>query len=417
MLRRGQLLRLTSRLPIHVAEGLTRDYDPQWPLPLPPQMPHPSSPNRPTLVLDIDETLIHTLGESEHPDSKHLAQYHVLLRPHLSVFMKEVMSLFEVVLWTAGVATYAAAIANLLERTLGLPESPLYSAKCLRDVVESAAPDASSPRRDGLLSRPPASSPAGAEREAVPLSDTVHWYVLSRSQTLERRSWMKYIPLLGRDTKRVVMIDDNVRSFPLTPRHGIKIDPFQPSTSKMNAYWYSLQELRLKTPQFPHVVHANSRESQLSRDYLSSVAGGNDSHVSRLEAGLRELHRLEDDRALLDVLPMLRSVAEACAKPQGDDASRAADATHELDYWRPDGYEMCDDFASNINPDSTQRTGMLGRWLPSRRADGPVRSFKMAGYPHNYPLVEEATTQMKDVWRRSANASYGSVMGSGRSKL
>ncbi|CAI2387072.1 unnamed protein product [Moneuplotes crassus] len=78
-----------------------------------------------TLVLDLDETLIHSWFKPiNSPDlcldvkiKNKFTKIYVLTRPWVYNFLDEVQKLFEVVIFTASVSTYAIPIINKLDRT------------------------------------------------------------------------------------------------------------------------------------------------------------------------------------------------------------------------------------------------------------------------------------------------------------
>ncbi|CAJ1992479.1 PTP1-interacting protein [Leishmania donovani] len=334
-----------------VAIGLRQEFDPHWPLPLPP--PLPMNKQKHTLVLDIDETLIHTYAMGLHDDSKDrtrdpalqgvsLIDYNVLLRPHLKEFLEEVNQLFEVVFWTAGTASYCCAVLDALEQqVMQLPRS-FYS------HVELA-------------------------KESHKMkSSTSHtnFYALSRTQTLEQQGYMKYLPMLGRKMSSVVMLDDNVRSFPLTPRNGIRIDAFDPDDRVLQRYMFALRRVQEEKP---HEME--------------------DALVQCLQQGQQEIARLEKDRALLDVLPVLRAVAQV---PAGQDV------TKELDHWRDLDYVRCDDFMATMNVRSAVRQQILGVTLPERRST-PIPAQKLSFM--NSGFLESANAEMTLHHTRSARHS------------
>ncbi|CAJ1023302.1 putative NLI interacting factor-like phosphatase [Leishmania utingensis] len=335
-----------------VAIGLRQEFEPQWPLPLPP--PLPANKQKHTLVLDIDETLIHTYGMSRHDDNNEnsrdpavpgvipLVDYYVLLRPHLKEFMDEMNQLFEVIFWTAGTASYCCAVLDALEQqVMQLPRS-FYS------YVELA-------------------------KESHKMkSSTSHtnFYALSRTQTLEQQGYMKYLPMLGRKMSSIVMVDDNVRSFPLTPRNGIRIDAFDPDDSVLQRYMIALRRTQEEKPQ--------EMEEEL---------------VQCLQQGQQEIARLEKDRALLDVLPVLRAAAQV---PAGQDV------TKELDHWRDLDYVRCDDFMETMNVRSVVRQQILGVTLPMRR-NTPIPMQKLSFM--NSGFVESANAEMTLHHARAARSS------------
>nr|CCC92811.1 unnamed protein product [Trypanosoma congolense IL3000] len=318
---------LLQQLQLLTSVGLLQEYPPLWPLPLPPQQP--ADRNKPTLVLDIDETLLHTFSiRNDGPDS---VRFGFFLRPHAKEFLSEVRELYEVVFWTAGTASYCSAMMDALEvQVLQLPRS-FYNIDELR--VEA---------RGGISTK------------------HVNFYALSRNQTLQQHEYMKYLPMLGRPMDRVIMIDDNVRSFPLTPRNGVKIEPFLPDERILREY---------------SRVFTNKKEGSETGDH-----GCEAGVASIIERGEAEMSRLQCDRALLDLLPMLRSVA------------KVDNVTRELDYWRADEYVKCDNFFETMNPLSVTRQKVLGTVLPTRR-DTPIPALKQ--HVMNHGFVEEANTAVK----------------------
>lgn len=381
---RGSRRHLFSKgLSMAIGTGLARDHEPHWPVPLPEPLQKPAvdgngKERKHTLVLDIDETLLHTVHQERHPEVRHLDNYHVLLRPHVGPFLKEVHGLFEVVLWTAGVATYGGAMTNLLEKAAGLPPSDYYNAETLWASLDPSKKEPASPKSN---------------------NDHVHWYLLTRSQTLVSHSWMKFIPIIGRDERSVIMIDDNVRSFPLTPRSGIRVPAFDPRENVLGAYFDVMGELQVPPERFPHLEGGSSGNAQQSgstnlvEHYSRTYTRGDNIKAQAIHHGVQEIRRLESDRALLDMLPMLRAVAQA------------ESAVLEMDHWRHDDYVMCDNFVDNLRPESTARSVMLGSTLPERRPSGPIPPLRSA--VHNYPLIQEAKQNMHELWGSSKRQQEG----------
>ncbi|KPI87489.1 putative NLI-interacting factor [Leptomonas seymouri] len=324
-----------------VAIGLRQEFEPHWPLPLP--EPLPMNKNKNTLVLDIDETLIHTYGMSKHDSSKDmspdpavkdvpLVDYYVMLRPHLKEFLSEVHQLFEVVFWTAGTASYCCAIMDALEQqVMGLQRSFNSHIELAREIQAKN-------------------------------SSTKHtnFYALSRTQTLEKQAYMKYLPMLGRKMSGVVMLDDNVRSFPLTPRNGIRISSFEPDDGILQRYMFAIRRLQTEKPE--------NLEPAM---------------IECIQLGQQEIARLEQDRSLLDVLPVLRAVAQVKA---------GEDVTKELDHWRDPEYVRCDDFMETMNHRSNVRRHILGVTLPARATTAipPLKNGAM-----NSGFVESANVEMR----------------------
>jgi carboxy-terminal domain RNA polymerase II polypeptide A small phosphatase len=77
-----------------------------------------------TLVLDLDETMIHSWFKPiRDPDiflevkiKNKFSKIYVLVRPGVQEFLKEMQKLYEVVFFTASVSTYAIPLINKLDR-------------------------------------------------------------------------------------------------------------------------------------------------------------------------------------------------------------------------------------------------------------------------------------------------------------
>eukprot|EP01103_Thecamoeba_quadrilineata_P012760 TRINITY_DN3373_c0_g1_i1.p1 TRINITY_DN3373_c0_g1~~TRINITY_DN3373_c0_g1_i1.p1 ORF type:complete len:231 (-),score=21.66 TRINITY_DN3373_c0_g1_i1:64-756(-) len=88
-----------------------------------PLLPPPSTNCKKTLVLDLDETLIHSsFKEIQNSDifisiEVDTCQYniHVLKRPHVDLFLKCVSEWYEVVVFTASLSKYADAVLDKLD--------------------------------------------------------------------------------------------------------------------------------------------------------------------------------------------------------------------------------------------------------------------------------------------------------------
>ncbi|EEB06848.1 Nem1-Spo7 phosphatase complex catalytic subunit Nem1 [Schizosaccharomyces japonicus yFS275] len=102
-------------------------------------------PPRKTLVLDLDETLIHSVTRgsrtsSGHPVEVHIPGQHPILyfihkRPHLDKFLAKVSQWYRLVLFTASVQAYADPIVDYLERDHKLFDARYYRQHC--NLVDS----------------------------------------------------------------------------------------------------------------------------------------------------------------------------------------------------------------------------------------------------------------------------------------
>ncbi len=91
-----------------------------------------------TLVLDIDETLLHS---STSPDSNYdhvldvsiegfVHTFYVSLRPGVQAFLQLMSQHFEIVLFTASLRQYASEIRKLLDPTDSMVDSLFCRAEC-----------------------------------------------------------------------------------------------------------------------------------------------------------------------------------------------------------------------------------------------------------------------------------------------
>jgi Dullard-like phosphatase family protein len=122
-----------------------------------------------TLVLDLDETLIHFKG-NPNDDSSGLLQF----RPYLSEFLFEVSKFYELIVFTAAVKDYADPIIDAIE--------------------------AKGIKFDYRLYR-------------------VHTIVINND-------FVKDLSRLGRDISRTIIVDNMEQNYKLQPENGITIRPF-----------------------------------------------------------------------------------------------------------------------------------------------------------------------------------------------
>ena len=80
--------------------------------------------NKKTLVLDLDETLVHSsFTPFDHSDivlqvdfEEDIYNIHVLVRPYVDKFIEEVSKLFAVVIFTASISKYASPLLDILDK-------------------------------------------------------------------------------------------------------------------------------------------------------------------------------------------------------------------------------------------------------------------------------------------------------------
>ena len=138
-----------------------------------PFLPPLQNPSKYTLVLDLDETLIHyktDLSQNYEKTKKNM----LILRPDLILFLKEMKKIYELVLFSY--ATY-----EYIERIIKIIES----------------------------------------------KEKFFDYILDRRHiTYENGCYIKNLSLIGRDLRNIIIIDDKPQAFKLHYQNGILIKPF-----------------------------------------------------------------------------------------------------------------------------------------------------------------------------------------------
>lgn len=137
-----------------------------------------------TIVLDLDETLVHSCLDPPPPRydftvtrnmNRVTINFYVLKRPGMDEFLEMISKKYEVVVFTAGHKDYASKVLDILD-----PKGLFISHRFYRDSCK---------RVRGI-------------------------------------KFVKDLSKIGRDLKKVVIVDDNPKSFALQPENGIPIKPF-----------------------------------------------------------------------------------------------------------------------------------------------------------------------------------------------
>ncbi|OMP11721.1 NLI interacting factor [Corchorus capsularis] len=141
-----------------------------------------SSEIKGTIVLDLDETLIHSILGPPPPRYDFMVSrdidgttvnFYVLKRPGVDEFLEMISKKYEVVVFTAGHVAYASKVLDILD-----PKG-LISHRFYRDSCKQV-----------------------------------------------RGKFIKDLSGMGRDMRKIVIVDDNPNSFTLQPENGIPIKPF-----------------------------------------------------------------------------------------------------------------------------------------------------------------------------------------------
>ncbi|KAF4089281.1 hypothetical protein AMELA_G00064580 [Ameiurus melas] len=88
---------------------------------------------RKILVLDLDETLIHSHHDGVVID-KHPVRFFVHKRPHVDFFLEVVSQWYELVVFTASMEIYGSAVADKLDNNKGILKRRYYRQHCTLDL-------------------------------------------------------------------------------------------------------------------------------------------------------------------------------------------------------------------------------------------------------------------------------------------
>ncbi|RZC85269.1 hypothetical protein C5167_041449 [Papaver somniferum] len=154
-----------------------------------------------TLVLDLDETLVHsTLDTCEGADFSFPVHFstqeqtvYVRQRPYLRMFLEAVAGMFEIIIFTAGQSIYAEKLLDILD-----PDHTLIGQRIYRD-----------------------------------------------SCVFSEGGYVKDLTILGRDLARIAIVDNSPQVFQLQVENGIPIESWfgDPSDDALLSLFFFLQTL------------------------------------------------------------------------------------------------------------------------------------------------------------------------------
>jgi len=196
-----------------------------------------------TLVLDLDETLVHssTMGGEQLPNT---TRFHVNfcdqvytvdagIRPHAEKFIQEVGKIFEVVVFTASMKVYADEICRILDPSSQLIKQRLYREHCL----------------------------------------------------FYDPNYLKDLDILGRDPRQVIIVDNLIQAFALQLDNGIPIpdwrndNPYDDELLKILDFLKSIKDVDDVRPHIrkrwrisQHVKAADAKINGLPRELTAKAA-------------------------------------------------------------------------------------------------------------------------------------------------
>ena len=108
---------------------------------LPSQDQYPSLKGRKTLVLDLDETLVHSYNRLSNPDAifpielnGHVYDFYVKVRPYAYELLEFVSKIYEVVIFTASQQSYADPVIDFLDKGRNIIHHRLYRDSCTQHL-------------------------------------------------------------------------------------------------------------------------------------------------------------------------------------------------------------------------------------------------------------------------------------------
>lgn len=225
------------RAPISYALKYPRSYAPPRPLLFNPSPTAPISTPREKkiLVLDLDETLIHSMFRSvsgfpqghmievKLQNSQFATLYNVLKRPYCDEFLEAVSQWYTLVIFTASVQAYADPMIDWLEKDRKYFHQRLYRQHCTFHASLANSPAAPAPMEPGT-NRP---------AEAVP----------------ENFGYVKDLSKVNADLSKILIVDNSPVSFMNYESNAIEIDTWinDPSDTGLLSLIPMLSALRFTT--------------------------------------------------------------------------------------------------------------------------------------------------------------------------
>ena len=179
----------------------------------PPFLPPRSHESKYTLVLDLDETLIHYVANQN--DS------YFLVRPYCMEFLAELSKYYEIVVFTAGVQEYADWVIDQIDKP-GRIQHRLYREHTIISQQERNAHQHNHMRREQGLTPVPID-----EAPPTPKQPKKHEYPMKGSQLNSNNNNLPFIlkdlSKIGRPLEKTIIVDNIADNFLLQKDNGIFI--------------------------------------------------------------------------------------------------------------------------------------------------------------------------------------------------
>ncbi len=190
-------------------------------------LPLPSYTSKYTLILDLDETLIYSQRNISYKLKKkeNINKKRIILRPGLREFLKEMKKIFELIIFSSGTVDYVNPIVEIIENDEKFFDFVLY-------------------------------------RNHITLD--------------EDGNNVKNLELIGRNIKKIIIIDDIPRYFKLQKDNGINIKPFLGNISSdkntLKTLAYILKKIRIDAEETNDIrVSLKKFKPMLYPDVISSL--------------------------------------------------------------------------------------------------------------------------------------------------
>lgn len=196
-----------------------------------------SAPSREkkTLVLDLDETLIHSLYQStagisqghlvevKLPNNQFATLYNLLKRPYCDEFLESVSQWYNLVIFTASVQAYADPMIDWLEKDRKYFQQRFYRQHCTLHTSSISSTSSTSSSPSSASQSLSSSANVGLENDNMGDNNTVN-STLHRYQPGTMYGFTKDLSKVNSDLSKVFIIDNSPISFLHHENNAIEIE-------------------------------------------------------------------------------------------------------------------------------------------------------------------------------------------------